>query len=104
RVLFRSLLLLCGITVIGYIVFTWGNPWFASVKASYLLGLSVPFAYYTSEVLADWTRGSGLRSGLACGTLAALLIAVLVVFTYGPVYWNWAGRGIEWVPSLTEAP
>ena len=98
------LLLLCGITVVGYIVFTWGNPWFASVKASYLLGLSVPFAYYTSEVLADWTRGSGLRGRLACGTLAALLIAILVVFTYGPVYWNWAGRGIEWIPTSAEAP
>jgi 4-amino-4-deoxy-L-arabinose transferase-like glycosyltransferase len=98
------LLLLCAITLAGYITFTWGNPWFAAVKASYLLGLSVPFAYYTSEVLADWTRENGLRSRLACGTLATLLIAILVVFTYGPIYWNWAGRGIEWTPTAMEAP
>lgn len=98
------LLVLCAIMVTGYITFTWGNPWFAAVKASYLLGLSVPFAYYTSEVLADWTRENRLRSRLACGTLAALLIAILVVFTYGPVYWNWAGRGIEWTPTAMETP
>jgi 4-amino-4-deoxy-L-arabinose transferase-like glycosyltransferase len=98
------LLLLCAITLAGYITFTWGNPWFAAVKASYLLGLSVPFAYYTSEVLADWTRENGLRSRLACGTLATLLITILVVFTYGPIYWNWAGRGIEWTPTAMEAP
>ena len=33
------LLLLTALTLAGYVAFTFGNPWFAAVKASYLLGL-----------------------------------------------------------------
>ena len=97
------LLSLLAFTLAGYVAFTYGNPWFASIKGSYLLGLSAPFAFYTSEVLDRWAAGgSRLRTLLVWGTLAALMLAVAVVFTYGPVYWNWAGRGIKWNPI--EAP
>jgi hypothetical protein len=96
------LLCLIAITLAGYIAFTWGNPWFAAVKGSYLLGLCVPFAFYASEVLCRWGSGSTLRRVLVWGTLAALAIAIVVVFSYGPVYSNWAGRGIKWIPI--EAP
>jgi hypothetical protein len=93
-----ALLCLLGVTLAGYVAFTWGNPWFAAVKGSYLLGLSVPFAFYTSEVLDRWGTGSTLRKLLVWGTLAVLAIAIAVVFSYGPVYSNWAGRGIQWDP------
>ena len=96
------LLGLIGFTLVGYIGFTWGNPWFASIKGSYLLGLSVPFAFYASEVLDRWAAGGTSRKVLVWGTLIALMLAIAVVFTYGPVYWNWAGRGIKWIPI--EAP
>jgi hypothetical protein len=97
------LLWLVGVTLAGYVAFTYGNPWFASIKGSYLLGLSVPFAFYASEALDRWTSGDNrIRNLLVWGTLAALMLAVAVVFTYGPVYWNWAGRGIQWNPI--EAP
>ncbi len=51
--------MLVALTLAGYVVFTWNNPWFATVKASYLLGISIPFAYFASDVLADWTRVDG---------------------------------------------
>ena len=95
------LLFLTGLTFAGYVAFTAGNPWFAAVKGSYLLGLAAPFSFYASEVLADWTRGRNTRSVVVWAILASLFLAIVVVFTYGPVYWNWAGRGIEWtrIPS-----
>ena len=51
--LFLSFIVL---TLAGYVVFTWQNPWYATLKASYMLGAALPFAYYTSDVLADWMR------------------------------------------------
>ena len=98
------LLLLTALTVVGYLVFTAANPWFAAVKASYLLGLAAPFSFYTSEVLSDWTRGRNTRSTLVWCILLLLFLAIVVVFTYGPVYWNWAGRGIEWTRIPSSMP
>ncbi len=91
------LLLLSGFTLVGFVAFTAQNPWFAAVKGSYLLGMLAPFSFYASEVLYDWTRGGGLRAKGVWLGLALLAVAVVVVFTYGPVYWNWSGRGIEWI-------
>ena len=94
------LLLLVALTFAGYVGFTWSNPWFATVKGSYLLGLSVPFAYFTSEVLADWTRPPGMRSRLATLWLALLVAGVCLAFTYGIGMWNLTPPGempgIEW--------
>ena len=91
------LVLLTALTLAGYVLFTWRNPWFAAVKGSYLLGLSVPFAFYASEVLADWTRGSSVRSRLVWGLLGLLVFAVSATFTYGPVIAKYAEYpGLEW--------
>ena len=93
-----SLLLTLMVTLVGYVLFTWNNPWFATLKASFLLGLTLPFGYYASEVLADWTRASGLLSGFVWVLLAALLVAVLIVFSYGVVFSNPGPLGIQWEP------
>lgn len=94
------LLLLSALTVAGYVAFTWGNPWFATVKGSYLLGMSVPFAYVASEQLAEWTRPPGLRARFCTLWLAALFCSVCVAFTYGIGMWNLTPPGempgIEW--------
>ena len=96
------LLLLVGLTLGGYAVFTWRNPWFAAVKGTYLLGLSVPFAFYTSEVLADWTRG---RRGIAVWILlVALLGVVTMTFTMGWVFFKHELPGLSWTPVSPEAP
>lgn len=78
--------LLVGMTLLGlagYVAFTWRNPWFATCKASFLLGLALPFAFYASEVIDDWMeRGAALRALLWCALLA---LAALIVFTFS---WN----------------
>ena len=48
-----------GLTLAGYAAYTWLNPWYATVKGGYLLGLALPFGFLASEVLVDW--GSGPR-------------------------------------------
>jgi hypothetical protein len=90
-------LLLVALTLAGYVFFTWRNPWYATLKGSYLLGLVVPFAWYTSEVLADWTRGAGLRQGLVWTALAALLTLSILVFSFGLVMEKTdKGPGFKW--------
>jgi hypothetical protein len=82
------LVLLVLFTLAGYALFTWRNPWFAAVKGSYLLGLSVPFAYYASEVLAGWSRLGGARGIAVWTALGALAISVAAAFTFGGPFWS----------------
>ena len=70
------------------------NPYVAGV----LLGLTLPFGYYASEVLADWTGRPGFASVSIWTLLGALLVAVLVVFSYGLVFSNPGPPGIQWQP------
>jgi hypothetical protein len=95
-----ALLLLTGATLAGYLVFTWANPWFATVKASYLLGISVPFAYFASDSLARWTARSGPLAAIVWALLGALLVGVCAAFTYGIGLWNLTPPGVlpgmEW--------
>jgi 4-amino-4-deoxy-L-arabinose transferase-like glycosyltransferase len=89
-------LLLVLVTLAGYVHFTWKNPYFPCVKGSYLLGLAMPFAFYASDVLAHWTRDSGLRSKLIWLNLAALAAVVLATFTFGLVFEKLEGPGLPW--------
>jgi hypothetical protein len=89
-------LLLVALTLAGYVAFTWRDPYYAVVKGSYLLGILVPFAWYTSEVLADWTRGRGLRPKLVAGALLALLALCVATFTFGLVFTKTEGPGFKW--------
>jgi hypothetical protein len=82
------LVLLVVATLAGYAFFTWRNPWFAVVKGSYLLGLSVPAAFYASETLARWTAGPGWRAIATWSALGALALAVTAVFTFGDHFWS----------------
>jgi len=82
------LILLVALTLAGYVLFTWRNPWFPVHKASFLLSLSVPFAYYTSEVLDEWLRKGGLLGVAVWGTTGVLLVLVLGTFTFSRLFWN----------------
>jgi hypothetical protein len=90
------MLLLVTLSLAGYVAFTYGNPWFATLKSSYLLGLSVPFAFYASEVLASWTEPPGARSLLLWVMLGILVALVAVTFTIGPVFQKLDGPGLPW--------
>jgi len=92
------LLVLTGLVLAGYVAFTWRNPWYATVKGSYLLGLSVPFAFYASETLARWVRPGGARALAVWGLLGALVLVVAVTFTIGPVFVKLDGPGLPWQP------
>jgi hypothetical protein len=95
------LILLVVLMLAGYVLFTWRNPWFAVLKGSFLLGLSVPFAYYASEVLADWTRNRGLRSAIVLGCLGLLAVLVMTTFTYGFPLEKHEMPGVRWTPVET---
>ena len=96
-------LLLVALTLAGYVLFTWRNPWYATVKGSYLLGLLVPFGYYASEVLSDWTRGPGLRSFFVWSSLSALLVLCITVFTLEMVFVKTdSGPGFDWKKHYPE--
>jgi hypothetical protein len=95
------LLLLTVAIVAGFVFFTWKNPWFVVVKGTSLLGLSLPFAYYTSEVLDRWTR----RRPLALATwftLAALALCTTASSSFNVVFDKTEVSGLPW--QETESP
>jgi len=94
-------LLLVALTLAGYVLFTWRNPWYVTLKGSYMLTLIVPFAWYASEVLSDWTRGAGVRQGFVWTGLAALLTLTALVFSFGLVLEKTdKGPGFRWWENM----
>jgi hypothetical protein len=97
------LLALVALGFAGYVFFTWRNPWFASLKASYLLPLSLPWAFYSSEALSRWL-GRGRVQALAIGLwLGALVLLVALDFSFGLYFRKsgWELPGLDW---RTAAP
>ena len=84
------LLLVFAATLAGYVLFTFRNPWWSTVKGTYLLGAMAPFAFYASEALARWTARPGARAAAVWGALALLAALISLSFCYGLV---WAGGG-----------
>ena len=64
-------------------------------------GLSVPFSYYASEVLADWTGDRNLRSVAVIACLGLLAGLVMVTFAYGLTFEKHEMPGIHWTPVET---
>jgi hypothetical protein len=94
------LLLLLAAGLAGYVLFTWRNPWFATVKASYLLGLAAPFAWFASDALARWTRPGRRTAPWVWLWLAALGLAVVATFWHGAVFAKLDDPGLQWPPIL----
>jgi hypothetical protein len=83
--------LLLGITILtlaGYVLFSWRNPWFPVLKGSFLLGLSIPFSFYASEVLDGWVGKGGPLSRAIGAALIVLLACVALSFTHVEVFWS----------------
>jgi hypothetical protein len=96
------LLSLLAVTITGYVAFTWRDPYFATVKGSYLLTAVVPFAFYASEGLACWTRRPAPRALAVWLLLAALALAVAAVFSFGVVFTRTELPGLEWNPKAPQ--
>jgi hypothetical protein len=92
RLLVATTLLL----VAGFVAFTWRNPWFPTVKGSFLLGLSAPYAIYASETLEPWLSAGGWRSRTLGAALALLLGASAITFSYHAVFSKTDLPGTEW--------
>jgi hypothetical protein len=90
------LLLLTGLTLVGYVAFSWRNPWYPVLKGSFLMGLSVPFAFYASEILNGWANGSRRRALLVWGALVLLFLAVALTFTQGLLFEKLDKPGFQW--------
>jgi len=90
------LLLLAALTLLGFAVYNWQNPWFAVVKGTTLLGLSLPFAYYASEVLDRWTRRGGVIAVLVWTVLAALAVSVVLSCTFNLAFEKTEVSGLQW--------
>ena len=89
-------------TLAAYALYTWRNPWFAVLKGTALLGLSLPYAYYASEVLVAWIR-RGRLAALAIGTcLLALALCVLLSCTFNGIFERTAVSGLQWEARGSE--
>lgn len=97
------LLSLVALSLVGYVGFTWNNPWFVTLKAGYMLSLSLPFAWYASETLARWSSQPGARRWIIWAWLFALGTAVTLSFTNGLIFEKLDGPGLPWRATL-ETP
>lgn len=90
-------LTIIALTVAGYVMFTWQNPWYATLKASYMLGIAVPFAAYASEVLMGWMQGGArVRQFATALPLVLLLAGSALTFTVNLVFEKREGPGFFW--------
>lgn len=90
------LVLLVLMSFAGYAAFAWVNPWFAVLKGTSLLGLSLPYAYYASDSLLRWARG-GRAAALGIGTaLATLALCVTISCTFAGLFERNEVSGLKW--------
>jgi 4-amino-4-deoxy-L-arabinose transferase-like glycosyltransferase len=90
------LLIYTALTLSGYAYFTWVNPYFAVVKGTSLLSLSLPFAIYASETLADWMRLSRKAATGIGAALAALAVCVVLGSTFNLAFEKTEVSGLPW--------
>jgi 4-amino-4-deoxy-L-arabinose transferase-like glycosyltransferase len=96
------LLILTGLTLAGFALYTWRNPWFAVVKGTSLLGLCLPFAFYASEVLDGWTRRRTAVAATVWSLLVLLAVAVTLSSTFNLAFEKTELPGLEW--ETTQPP
>ena len=97
------MLVLSALMLAGYLLYTWQNPWFVCVKASYLLGLGLPYAWWASDRLVAWTRGSRLLAAVVWLDLVLLVAAIAAAFSFGTPLWEMTlGVDLPGLPWLDE--
>jgi 4-amino-4-deoxy-L-arabinose transferase-like glycosyltransferase len=90
------LLLLLILTLAGFALYTWSNPWFAVIKGTTLLGLCLPYAFYASEGLADWARRGRAAAAAIGTTLLALAVCVTISCTFDGLFERTEVPGLRW--------
>ena len=90
------LLALALLTLAGYALYTWQNPWYVVLKGTTLLGLCVPYAFYASESLIAWAR-RGRTSAIGIGAaLTALAVCVTASGTFNGLFERTEVSGLPW--------
>ena len=84
----------------AYALYTARNPWFAVVKGTALLGLGLPFAFFASEMLADWARPERRGAPLVVAALVALAALAAAGFSFGLCFPTPASPGLPWRAAL----
>jgi len=87
------------ITLGGYALYTWRNPWFVVLKGTSLLALSLPFAFYASETLDAWLRRRGVWAWAIGFVLAALVACVTASCSFDLLFQKLEVSGLPWQPS-----
>jgi 4-amino-4-deoxy-L-arabinose transferase-like glycosyltransferase len=90
------LVLITALTLLGYAVYNWQNPWFVVVKGTTLLGLSLPFAFYASEALERWIRNAGRWSAVYWVPLALLAVTTILSCTFNLAFDKTEVSGLPW--------
>ena len=89
------LVLLTGLTLAAYALYTGRNPWFVVVKGSSLLGLSLPYAFYASDELCRLARRRPARI-LVGVWLAALAACVAAGTSFDLLFGRPEVSGLSW--------
>lgn len=84
------------LTLAGFALFTWQNPWFAVVKGTSLLVLCVPYGVYASDALCRWMRRGRAGAVLIGAALIALALCVVAGTTFRGIFVRTETPGIEW--------
>jgi hypothetical protein len=87
------------VTLAGYTLYTWRNPWFVVLKGTSLLALSLPFAFYASEALDAWLRRRGAWTWAIGSALAALVVCVAASCSFDLLFEKLEVSGLPWLPS-----
>jgi tetratricopeptide (TPR) repeat protein len=76
RAVYVPMLLLAAATVGAFLVFTWRVPIWSAVKASYLLGLSLPFGVFVARAV-EWLAVRGPARLRALPAAAVVVVAAM---------------------------
>jgi hypothetical protein len=87
------------VTLAGYALYTWRNPWFVVLKGTSLLALSLPFGFYASETLDAWLRRRGAWAWGIGSALAALVVCVAASCSFDVLFEKLEVSGLPWQPS-----
>jgi hypothetical protein len=87
------------VTLAGYALYTWRNPWFVVLKGTSLLALSLPFAFYASETLDSWLRRGGAWTWVIGSALAALVVCVAASCSFDVLFEKLEVSGLPWQAS-----
>lgn len=84
------------LTLAGFAIYTWQNPWFAVIKGTTLLGLCLPYAVYASDSLVDWIRRGRIQAVSICSALTLLAIGVTASGTFDGLFERTEVSGLSW--------